>query len=420
MFDTVSSELVSATKSNPANITLSTKSILLKELDGIINNFKFKLIHTNSSRNLVSNDNADQNFSTEIEFDSKNSCELDYIEAKEEEFLIFPDNNSNLSNLADNKFYKSDYSEKEYRRLYSHLILSHTSTNMLREMKKEEILLEDFLKNHNISYRDRSKMLGWMLEIFQAFEMHDSTFFSSINIMDRYFKKCPKINLPSEIHLIGMISMNLAVKMNYVSSWDYNILGETIGKNKFSHAQLTKMEIKILKYTNYCLLTPNVYDFVLLLKEIIFFNKENDFLIRDYRLQEYFHSLSKDKDSDFLASFQELKSNFHSKFIETFNQISIFLSKLVMFDHYLSGKLPSLLAVSVINVSLNLNERIFKSKTEIPLIIDKLRELILLKIEEIHNINTRIVYLLENIEQSHLIGISTLNKAYKDFKMLII
>ncbi len=231
MFDNVSSEIVSNTKSIPANTTLSTKSILLKELDGIINNFKIKLVQTNSSRNLVSNDNTDQNFSTEIEFDSKNSCELDYIEAKEEECLIISDNISNISNLADNKFYKSDFSEKEYRRLYSHLILSHTSTNMLREMKKEEILLEDFLKNHNIGYRDRSKMLGWMLEIFQAFEMHESLIFSSINIMDRYFKKCPKILLPSEIHLIGMISMSLAVKMNYVCYWDYNILGETIGKN---------------------------------------------------------------------------------------------------------------------------------------------------------------------------------------------
>lgn len=414
MIETISSEFV-CSKSYHANSSFSTKTILLKELDGIINNFKIKLIQNNSSRNLVSIDNAYQNFSTEIDFDSKNSLELDNKRDTKDDCI-----SDNVFNLSENKYYKCDFSEKEYRRLYTQVILSHSSNHMLKEMKKDEVLLGDFLVNHNISYRDRSKMLGWMLEIFQAFEMHECLFFTSLNIMDRYFKNCPKINLPSEIHLIGMISMNLAVKMTHVCCWDFKILGTIIGKDKFTCSQISKMEKRVLNYTNYSLTSPNIFDFILLLKEIIFYNNENDFHVRDYRLQEYFHNLKQSKDTDLISSFQDLKSNFHTKFIDIFNQISNFISKLVMFDNYLSGKLPSLLAISVINVSLNLCERIFMSKFETPIIIEKLSDLISVKIEEIQNINTRIIYLLENIEQTHFININTLNKAYQDFKMLII
>lgn len=47
----------------------------------------------------------------------------------------------------------------------------------------------EFLQNHKVSPKLRSKMVDWLIEVYRSFNFSDSTFFLTLNIMDRYFQK---------------------------------------------------------------------------------------------------------------------------------------------------------------------------------------------------------------------------------------
>ena len=210
--------------------------------------------------------------------------------------------------------------------------------------------------------------------------------------------------------------MHLAIKISHVSCWNFKTLYETIGKNKFSYNQLISMENEILKYTDYSLLCSNLHDFVMFLKEMIFYNKENNFNIRDPRLQKNIdYSLI-----EFQNAFNDIKANFDEKFFDNFGSILNFISKFITFDYILIGKYPSLLAVSAIIVSLIMCEKIFRTDFKVSLIIEKLCDCISVDEKEMNNICCRIFYLIENLENSYLMEFPTFKEDYEEVQMLII
>ena len=372
------------------------------------------LISKSDSSQSNSNNTINENKSTENELELLSILEPDLLTDLDQ--LNYNTNSLNFNNFIENTKLKTCFKNIEYIRMYSHIVISQYSNKFISEMLKEEITLNDFLAIHKISYQERAKMLGWMLEIFKVFHLKDIVYFLAVNIMDRYFRHCPKIIYFKEIHLIGMLSMHLAIKIFNVHCWDLKTLSETIGKNKFTYKQLIKMESNILKFTDYCLIFPTLYDFVLIFKEIIIYNKENEFNIKDFRLQEYIDfSLL-----DFHSEFVDLNANFEPKYIDDFSSILNFVSKLISFDYNLIGKSPSMLAVGVINVSLTISEKLFTIDLKKEIITEKLCLLIAVKEIEIKNITSRIFYLLKTVKTCYLMEFPTFKEIYEEVQMLII
>jgi hypothetical protein len=57
-----------------------------------------------------------------------------------------------------------------------------------------------YLKRHNISSNSRTKMVGWMMDIFASYPSEPLSFFLSVEIMDNYLQKSKK-NLMKKIYI---------------------------------------------------------------------------------------------------------------------------------------------------------------------------------------------------------------------------
>lgn len=49
-----------------------------------------------------------------------------------------------------------------------------------------------YLKRHNISSSCRTKMVGWMMEVFASYSSEPLAFFLSVEIMDNYLQRAKK------------------------------------------------------------------------------------------------------------------------------------------------------------------------------------------------------------------------------------
>ena len=59
-------------------------------------------------------------------------------------------------------------------------------------------------------------MLDWMIEVISSYKFHPKTYFSSVYLMDRYFK-LEENRLPiTKLHIAGATSMLIATKMDEV------------------------------------------------------------------------------------------------------------------------------------------------------------------------------------------------------------
>jgi len=64
-------------------------------------------------------------------------------------------------------------------RTYGQEYLSHTITSCSRP--------SPFLRRHGINSLLRARMLDWMIEVMASFRFMDSTFFQTVQLMDRFF-----------------------------------------------------------------------------------------------------------------------------------------------------------------------------------------------------------------------------------------
>jgi hypothetical protein len=56
-------------------------------------------------------------------------------------------------------------------------------------------------------------MLDWMVEVMCSYNFQNKTYFAGVEIMDRYFANCNEVLLPTQLHIIGVVSMLIASKM---------------------------------------------------------------------------------------------------------------------------------------------------------------------------------------------------------------
>jgi len=119
-----------------------------------------------------------------------------------------------------------------------------------------------FLRRHHISSNSRTKMVSWMMEIFASYASEPLTFFLAVEIMDNYLQKTNKIFNENDIHLIGMVCMYMASKMEDIIPLHMVHIKTKIGHDKFSQQEIIMLERDILKVLDWDILLITTYDVV--------------------------------------------------------------------------------------------------------------------------------------------------------------
>jgi hypothetical protein len=143
----------------------------------------------------------------------------------------------NLENLLININYNNEnkFETDEYREMFSKYIRDDYSNSIIKSLLEQEQINNNFLENHKINERMRTRMADWMIEVLSTYNCDESTYFESINLMDRYFKECTikkQFLLPNELHLIGVTSMFIASKYQDIYPLHLNTVIDKIAHNK--------------------------------------------------------------------------------------------------------------------------------------------------------------------------------------------
>ncbi len=73
-----------------------------------------------------------------------------------------------------------------------------------------------------------------MVEVLTTFKMSDQTFFVSVSLLDRFFKKTKTSFPATELHLTGMTSMFLASKYEEITPFLMRTIINKVGHQKFT------------------------------------------------------------------------------------------------------------------------------------------------------------------------------------------
>ena len=119
-----------------------------------------------------------------------------------------------------------------------------------------------FLKRHNISSNSRTKMVGWMMEVFASYSSEPLSFFLAVEIMDNYLQKAKRKHNEKDLHLIGIVSMYMSSKMEDIIPLHMVHIKQKIGHDKFSQSQILSMEREILNILDWDIVFITTYDVV--------------------------------------------------------------------------------------------------------------------------------------------------------------
>jgi hypothetical protein len=121
----------------------------------------------------------------------------------------------------------------------------------------------DYLKKHKIDSNTRTKMVDWIIEVLYAYNSDPQTFFLAIHIMDLYLLKSKVTLTNNDIHLVGIVSLYIASKMEDIIPLRMPHVKQKIGHNKFSEKEIKRQERLILETIGFdSIITTSTYDFI--------------------------------------------------------------------------------------------------------------------------------------------------------------
>jgi len=172
-------------------------------------NQKRKIIKNKTKTKKVKN-KSNKNFSKGTTLTNLSSFKYkNKIKSPEKNYVSF-----NLENLLINTKVSEDkknlIEKDEYREMFSKYVRDDYSNSILESLLVDDFKNSNFLEEHKITPRMRTRMADWMIEVLSNYNCDDLTYFESINIMDRYFKECAQRKIvlnPEDLHLIGVTSM---------------------------------------------------------------------------------------------------------------------------------------------------------------------------------------------------------------------
>ena len=274
-------------------------------------------------------------------------------------------NSLNMENLLINISLKekNKFSQEEYREMFSKYIRDEYSISIINSLLYDEEINFDYLSYHKITERMRTRMIDWMIEVLSNYHCDESTYFESVNLMDRYFKICEekkKILQPAELHLIGVTCMFIASKYQDIYPLRLKIMHEKIAHRKLSCDEIKKKEEEITRFLNYSIGKPTMWDFINFFIEEIFFVNCNNHHIKSNILLETYNIIDRKKNG-LDKEFSEIINKIYTKnMINLLNHVCIYLAKMNCHDYNLMQKKPSLLAASTIFVAIKICEQINK------------------------------------------------------------
>jgi predicted HTH domain antitoxin len=118
------------------------------------------------------------------------------------------------------------------------------------------------LQNHKIDNDIRTKLIDWMLEVLSAYNSGIFTFNLSVQIMDMYVAKCKSVLVNKDIHLIGVVAMFIASKMEDIMPIRMSHVRTKISHGKFSERDIRKKEKAVLELLNFEIITTSTSDFI--------------------------------------------------------------------------------------------------------------------------------------------------------------
>ena len=253
-----------------------------------------------------------------------------------------------------------------------------------------------FLKRHNISSESRTKMVGWMMEIFASYNSEPLSFFLAVEIMDNYLQKTKKKLSEKDLHLIGIVSMYISSKMEDIIPLHMVHIKKKIGHDKFSENQIIKIERDILSTFDWDIFFITTYDVVKI------------FL------------------SDFYVNNKDMIHNLKMKIIcYDLEIISIFLCKLLCLHECFFKYNKCIMAISIIIASFDIFRSNYKISKEAE---NFLRQWLLFLVKEskypvdnVTKVYNKICAFYENIENinkvsSSLCKLYNLRELIKDIK----
>jgi hypothetical protein len=124
------------------------------------------------------------------------------------------------------------------------------------------------LANHEIRPETRAKMISWMIEVLSQFRCEGQTFFLSVSYLDRFLAASRDVLKDCEIHLIGIVCMFIASKMQETPCLSLQIVHDKIALKKFTTKQILQAELKVLETLDYDLGVPTAIEFLGVLTQV--------------------------------------------------------------------------------------------------------------------------------------------------------
>lgn len=103
-----------------------------------------------------------------------------------------------------------------------------------------------------------------MIEVHSAYKFTPKTYFASVELMDRYFK-AEQQRLPiTRLHIIGVVAILIATKMDEVYPLKIKTVYEKIVHKKLEKKDLIDMEARITEKLGFILNIWSFYDLAIL------------------------------------------------------------------------------------------------------------------------------------------------------------
>jgi hypothetical protein len=172
-------------------------------------------------------------------------------------------------------------------------------------------------------------------------------------------KKKNIILQPSELHLIGIVSMFIASKYQDIYPMRIKVIQEKIAHGKLSCDDIKKREEEIMKFLDYSIGLPTIWDFINIFIEEIFFIENNNYHINCKILLDYNFDDVKDKNKELSILVNKL---YTENMINLLKCVCVYLGKMNCHDYNLMQKKKSLIAASTIFVGMKICEQINKEE----------------------------------------------------------
>ena len=138
------------------------------------------------------------------------------------------------------------------------------ANDILKQSDCEHIPLGSFLIAHDIDKGLRARMLDWMIEVTSSYKFTSKTYFTGVHLMDRYFK-AEGNRLPiTKLHIIGVVSMLIATKMDEVYPLKIKTVYDKIVHKKIDKRDIIDIEARIAEKLGFVLNVWSFYDLALL------------------------------------------------------------------------------------------------------------------------------------------------------------